>query len=511
MTIDTQSLSLVFFMIVLLQTVGTCLYLRQFRDFPGVRYFLYGNLVTGVAALLLITRYWNIEAASTVFVCNLLLLLGVSLLYVGMARFIGKHENMVVLLAVPAVFILSFAYFTFFNDSMMHRIIIYSACFCVFTGIGVKELLLSKTEQSGFILRVMGGMLLLAFLGSAVRIVVAVFGLRPAALNDPAFLQTWLFIGGAGIAVIWTFMLVLMLGERAISEKNSVQARMRLIYDAIPEMICISELDTGRLAEANQKFFQTLGMAPEEALDRLTTDIGFWDGEETRRDFVARIRRDGKVDNFEIPVRKKDGKSFVGLMSSNPILLRGKTYMVSIIRDIDERKRLENELELQARTDTLTGIGNRGHFLETVRHEISHSESTGSQSVFLMLDIDHFKRINDNYGHQLGDNVIRMVAQATKAVLRTSDILGRIGGDEFGVLLVNTDAAATEKLAEKIRRKVECLELDADADIPVYITVSVGLSKYRPGEDTVEELIARADKALYQAKEEGRNRVVSNW
>jgi diguanylate cyclase (GGDEF)-like protein len=128
-----------------------------------------------------------------------------------------------------------------------------------------------------------------------------------------------------------------------------------------------------------------------------------------------------------------------------------------------------------------------------------------------MFDIDNFKRVNDTYGHQLGDDVIQRVAQATKSVLRASDILGRIGGDEFGVLLVNTNSNVTDKIAEKIRRKIECLEMNADEETPVYITVSVGAAKYRFGSDTVEELIARADQALYQAKEQGRNRVVALW
>jgi diguanylate cyclase (GGDEF)-like protein/PAS domain S-box-containing protein len=311
--------------------------------------------------------------------------------------------------------------------------------------------------------------------------------------------------------IIWTFMLVLLLSERINNDKKEAQERLRTLYEAIPEAVSLSEYDTGVIVEANEKFLEKLGLQKTDVIGRKTTQLGFWGGEEKRRDYLELLKRDGRVENHEILVRKRDGATFTGLLSSRPIELGGARYILSIFRDIDERKRLENELEHQAHTDALTGVANRRHFLDAVGEQLRRSRETGGNSVFMMLDIDHFKRVNDHYGHQLGDSVLLMVTQAVRSVLRASDLFGRIGGEEFAVLLLNTDPAAAGKVAEKIRRRVESLEIYADADTPVYITVSIGVTKFRFGADTVEALIARADAALYQAKEEGRNRVVTVW
>jgi len=167
--------------------------------------------------------------------------------------------------------------------------------------------------------------------------------------------------------------------------------------------------------------------------------------------------------------------------------------------------RYQSRLEEMATTDKLTGLANRQAFDVLIPHVISDARRTGNPLVAMLIDIDYFKGVNDQHGHLTGDKVLRNVAGVIKASLRASDIVSRWGGEEFLVVLkdVNQDQAA--QLAEKVRGAVE-RAVTAQRDKAIRVTISLGVSAYQQG-DTPEKLIARADRALYAAKEQGRKRV----
>ena len=157
--------------------------------------------------------------------------------------------------------------------------------------------------------------------------------------------------------------------------------------------------------------------------------------------------------------------------------------------------------------DPLTGLANRRHFRAVLEREIDRVTRSGEAALLLMLDIDHFKKVNDTHGHLAGDVVLQSVARTLSASVRPMDTLARYGGEEFAVVLTETDAAGTRLLAEKIRAAVEQMEpVDPTTK---KLTVSLGAcTRYaKPGDDR-EELLSTADKALYQAKKRGRNRVM---
>jgi diguanylate cyclase (GGDEF)-like protein/PAS domain S-box-containing protein len=512
MSIHIPTLALVLCLLVLLQTAGTCLFLHRVRDVPGNWHFLYGSLLLVLATVFLLLRFWFESSKALVLLSNITLLAAITALYVGVIRFAGRRVHAGLVASTGVLFILGMVYFTYAYDHMNIRVALYSAALCVLTGNAGRELLFLKRTTYIRSLKAVGIFSIFCFAASAVRIAVALAGPPMRSILESTVSQVFTFLAAIAGCVIWTFMIALSFHERVGIEKREAQERLKTIYEAIPEMVILTEYDTGVVVEANRRFYRKLGLHEEAVVGKKTTEIGFWNGEEERLRFLDILRRRGKVDNHEILVRRKDGTTFTGLLSSRPLELGGVKHIISVFRDIDERKRMENELEKQAQTDALTGVFNRRHFLRSVRREISHSQETGGRLVFMMLDIDHFKRINDYYGHQLGDTVIRLVSQSIRSELRASDLLGRIGGEEFAILLVNTDPAAGERIGESIRRKVENLEVYADATTPVYITVSIGLAEYRPDkDDTIDTLIARADEALYKAKAAGRNSVVSLW
>lgn len=165
----------------------------------------------------------------------------------------------------------------------------------------------------------------------------------------------------------------------------------------------------------------------------------------------------------------------------------------------------QRKLQLMATTDPLTGLFNRRHLIELAEKEIARNDRHPLRLTFLLLDIDHFKHFNDRYGHDLGDRVLERMSAVLASVLRTQDSLGRWGGEEFLAILPDTDAQQALVTAERIRAAVE-EDLWECEGMPLSVTLSIGVSEYLPGED-LSVAIARADKALYQGKEGGRNRV----
>jgi diguanylate cyclase (GGDEF)-like protein/PAS domain S-box-containing protein len=182
-----------------------------------------------------------------------------------------------------------------------------------------------------------------------------------------------------------------------------------------------------------------------------------------------------------------------------------KGYWVGSRIDITDRKRLEVELRAQASTDVLTGLANRRYFLTRLDQELERvRRQTTREAMVLMLDLDHFKRINDLYGHASGDGVLRHFADILRDELRAIDTAGRLGGEEFAVILPGSSRQAAQACAQRICDRVAARPLKF-AGHELCVTVSVGLSALLPEDLTSDAVLTRADRALYRAKEGGRN------
>ncbi|HEV6967462.1 MULTISPECIES: GGDEF domain-containing protein [Roseateles] len=170
-------------------------------------------------------------------------------------------------------------------------------------------------------------------------------------------------------------------------------------------------------------------------------------------------------------------------------------------------ERMASQMRKLASVDGLTGAFNHNTTVSLLAHTLERGRRENQPVSFVMLDLDHFKQVNDRHGHVVGDAVLRAVAACTRARLRGSDVLGRLGGEEFGLVLPATGLSGARHLAEQVRLAVEGLALEGDGGRPLRVTLSAGVAEAARS-DTPETLIHLADKALYQAKQQGRNRVV---
>lgn len=192
-----------------------------------------------------------------------------------------------------------------------------------------------------------------------------------------------------------------------------------------------------------------------------------------------------------------------GLEEQNRVLEEEKQLLQ---HEIKERQRLERELRRLAGTDPLTGAANRRRFMEIASNELYRHKRYRHPMALAMMDIDHFKQINDTHGHPVGDKVLRSLVRYCQIYLRKSDLLGRVGGEEFAILLVETNPTSGRMVADRLRQKIANLKLPVERG-DLQFTVSIGITSSKKGDDTIETIIKRADEALYQAKAKGRNRV----
>ncbi|MBE1427067.1 diguanylate cyclase (GGDEF)-like protein/PAS domain S-box-containing protein [Desulfomicrobium macestii] len=305
--------------------------------------------------------------------------------------------------------------------------------------------------------------------------------------------------------------------EQAQAALTEREAHYRNLTETMKDVVWILDASTLRFTYVSPSVQRLRGFTPEEIMSQ-PLDAALAPGEAKRLKQIIKANLDdflaGKIDEntyltSEVEQVHKDGSSvwteaIVRYVRSDRT---GAMEIHGVTRDISERRDLRLELERQATTDSLTGVANRRHFLNSVLKEIKRCERHGCTLSLLMLDIDHFKAVNDTFGHAMGDSTLKAFAQTCQEELRTSDLFGRIGGEEFALLLMETDMETACTVAERIRARVEKMELFTKDARPVHITTSIGVAELRLKAETVSDLMIRADQALYNAKNLGRNRV----
>jgi diguanylate cyclase (GGDEF)-like protein len=226
---------------------------------------------------------------------------------------------------------------------------------------------------------------------------------------------------------------------------------------------------------------------------------------------LKRLSRDaGKVASgnldVDIPVHGNNEVSYLTQVFNHMVssLRRGQAEISQAHEALIEKNR---ELHLLSITDGLTGLFNRKHLMDLFDMEMARTRRYRIPFTVMIADIDHFKKINDTYGHLAGDSVLRRIADTLVQVVRECDHVGRYGGEEFLIILPNSDAIGAMQMAQRIREKISQVRFHNDGNT-ISMTISVGVAQCVDGKDSVEAILSRADTALYQAKANGRNQAI---
>jgi len=282
---------------------------------------------------------------------------------------------------------------------------------------------------------------------------------------------------------------------------NKQNRHLNAVLASLPIPYVISD-GNGELVEANELFLRRFELTREQFHRSRPADF-YVDPADHQRMLSELIDR-GELQDFECELKTYKGERFWSLFSVTEIELENGTGIFGAITDISCRKAMEYQLHKQASTDPLTGAFNRRAFFALP--EQLHPGAATSYCI-AMLDLDHFKRLNDCYGHAAGDEVLKCFVDTVQHSLREGDLLARLGGEEFGLLLSMVDLAQAEEIMQRICQRVAALEV-AYQQHAIRFTTSVGLVAWQPDESLADAL-SRADQQLYDAKSKGRNRVES--
>ena len=300
-----------------------------------------------------------------------------------------------------------------------------------------------------------------------------------------------------------------VLAARLEEGRRRAEHRFHAAFDSAPIGITITRADEDgvmRFVEVNAAMAAILGYAAAELIGRPTALVTHPDdrpGEEHR---IRQLAEGAPETSGEKRIVRPGGEVRWVHIHGAPI---GDGTVVAQVQDITERRKFESELEYLASHDALTGVLNRRSFEEALDSALAHVRRHGDAAAILTLDVDNFKHVNDTYGHAAGDAVLRAAAEALQQRLRATDRIGRLGGDEFGVVLSRTDATAARAVARELLDGLRDLRVPV-GDRVVRVTASAGLRSLEPDETgDPGTLLSEADMAMYDAKERGRDRLVA--
>jgi diguanylate cyclase (GGDEF)-like protein/PAS domain S-box-containing protein len=287
-------------------------------------------------------------------------------------------------------------------------------------------------------------------------------------------------------------------------EKAASELSYRRLFETAQDGILILNAETGRIADVNPFLIEMLGYSKDELLGKRLWEIGAFIDAGKSREAYKKLQKNNYIRYEDLPLETKDRQRREVEFVSNAYMVNDERVIQCNIRDISERKLLERSLAFAATHDFLTGLPNRALFNDHYVLALASAKRYDKKLAIMVLDIDHFKGINDALGHPYGDQLLKEFGRRLSSIVRKTETVSRIGGDEFALLL--TEVAETEDTANVARKILENARKPFTIDNhEVRITTSIGISNYPDDGEDIEILIKYADTAMYQVKNSGRN------
>lgn len=501
------------FMLLIAVGIATAALWAMTRPQPGPGYWMAGawTLIVGVFlfAGFVLTRSPVLNVAG-----NALQLAGEALFLLGIFRFMGRQPPYWIVPAAVSIMVAFNVDYWVRDGNSDFLMGVYSTLAGLLPIQAIWLLLTSKSEPATRPARILVGLSLTTY--ACVTLLRGALGYREWWLDLPYeqpyesfsyllpynFALPALVMGVVGVA--------LMTMQRILADSNTNARLARENANRFSRLLSVSTggialIENGRIVDANRQLEKLTRYGRDRLIGMDLQSVFVSEDQEQ----LAHLLRDDSVDlPAEMTVRRDDGSEFPAELTVTQLGDKrpGRSHLVEL-RSIAHRKAMEDELKQLARTDPLTGVMNRRAFSEYLDAELQRLERHSGQLALAMLDFDHFKRINDRYGHQVGDKVLRRFADLCREQARAIDVFARFGGEEFALLMPQTDAIGARVILERLLETVSSgpLYTDSEGD-HLHAQLSAGLAIWRAG-DTADSLLGRADQALYIAKKNGRNRV----
>ncbi len=323
-----------------------------------------------------------------------------------------------------------------------------------------------------------------------------------------------LFLGYSVESIVKRYMTKLYRKSRAMEgilhREGEAKRKYQTVFTLIPDLLFLTDRE-GNILDGNRAMLDFSGLELEELTKRHVSDFLPDFDREMIRETMKLLEHGAPVKGWEVRVHEEGREDRFFDMSLSPIQQKGKPDRLLVLaREISKRKRMEalvkarsEELYRQSVTDPLTGLNNRKKLDDALSSEINRAMRYHTEVSLILADIDHFKNVNDTFGHGIGDVVLTGVADVLRRNIRITDIVGRWGGEEFLIICPITGAEDACTLAEKIRPLIKTVPVRKDHRV----SMSLGVTSFREGDDIIS-FMARADRALYEAKNTGRDRTV---
>ena len=487
------------------------------RRFPATEYWL-RNMVLQFSGLLLIVLRGTIPDFLSIMLSGLMIITGVMQLCIGFESFLGRKPSLrPANYALLAAFMAVHAYFTYIEPSLKYRAINYSIVLMFFCG-QCAWLLLARVGHERHPGTALVGGVMMAYVFLNLGRIVFFASVSP---SDNVFTvsayDVFMYLAYQVLVIALTFGLVLMVNRRLYREldddlqaRKKSEAAVRLSESRLARAELAARsgnwelyLDTGEIF-ASSGAESVYGISGEHFGYEAIKTIPLAEYRPKLDAALANLIQNGTPYDLEFKIRTPDTgqvKDIHSFATYDP-----ETRVVfGIIQDISDRKAVERELERLVQVDTLTGVFTRHHFMALAERELARAIRYAGKMSVMMIDIDRFKSVNDTYGHQVGDRVLKELGLVFWAVLREADIVGRMGGEEFAVILPETELTQTVEVAERLRKAVERTAVPLEHGLPLSVTVSIGIAPFAGAKTNVDTVLAHAAKAPDVAEREGSN------
>jgi len=485
--------------------LATLLVWRQYRHrFRGTGFWV-GNALLQIAAIVLIMLRGTIPDVVSIVVANLAVLGGVVLVIEGLGYFWGfrpyRLANAVLLVLLTGVYV----FWGLIVPDLNSRELVFSLLMG-FLGLEIAVLMQQKVgtfhQKSTRMVAITGWSL-------AVVNLLRVFLMLAYPNRNADFFASGLVDGVAILAyltlnLVLVFSLTLMVAIRLLNQVTGEEEKFSKAFHSSPSAVLLTRISDGTMFEVNDGFVAMTGYSRAEALGRTTHDLGLWISEDDRSLFVGLLQEKGSLRDREFLFRRKTGTLISGLISADLITIGDQKCVLSTIVDVTEQNALREQLRDLATHDVLTGLPNRRLLVDRFAMALSQCTRNSTLLAVISMDLDHFKAVNDTWGHDAGDAVLLEAANRLSSAVRKNDTVARFGGDEF-VLLLGEIAAPGDALAVAEKILVQFRLPFTVGSSSVNLSASLGLALFPEDGKTLASLLKASDLALYQAKAAGRN------